>query len=69
LPLDATTVVSASGLSDAVGGVEQALEWDAASQTFDYWLPEISFGTDFPLRPGYPYHLCLKTDAPPSWPR
>lgn len=68
LPLDRPDLTSASELSTDVGGVEQALRWDAPSQTFDLWLPDFGFGTDFSTRIGYPYRLCLKDTAPSVWP-
>jgi len=70
LPLDQTGITSASALVAALGTahVEQALHWRADVHAFEFWLPEIDFGVDFPARTGYPYHVCLTSDTPVVWP-
>jgi hypothetical protein len=70
LPLDQTGITSAAQLAEAIGTtyVEQVLFWRPDVNAFEFWLPEISFGTNFATRVGYPYHVCLKPGAPSVWP-
>jgi hypothetical protein len=68
LPLDQAALMDADALSDDIGGVLQALDWDAAAQTFLAWSNEFSFGDNFPTTPGYPYIVCLDDTAPTVWP-
>jgi uncharacterized repeat protein (TIGR01451 family) len=70
LPLDQTAITSAAQLADAMGeaNVEQALFWRSDVNAFEFWLPEIGFGSNFATRVGYPYHVCLKSGAPTIWP-
>jgi hypothetical protein len=73
LPLDQAALATANALSDDIGvpdvTVTQALDWDAATQTFVAWSNEFGFGDDFATTIGYPYIVCLSdTGVPPSWP-
>ncbi len=68
LPLDQATITTAGALSASVTQVDQALHWDALSQTYEFWLPAISFGTNFTTEIGHPYQLCLAAGAPAQWP-
>jgi hypothetical protein len=66
LPLDEAAITTASQMSSSIGDIEQTLHWDAASQSFEFWLPDFGFGTDFPTNIGNPYHTCMR--APKNWP-
>lgn len=68
LPLDHPEIADADQLSDSIGGVVQALDWDAATQTFLTWSNEFGFGDLFPTTIGYPYIVCLNDAAPAGWP-
>lgn len=70
VPLDQPGITTASELANAIGPgtVEQVLRWDAPSDAFDFWLPDFSVGTNFAVRTGYPYFVCLKSTAPTVWP-
>ncbi len=68
LPLD-QTIANAAGLATAIGpNVEQVLEWNPATQTFKGWLPKIGRGTNFTVKPGYPYHVCFSPGDAIVWP-
>jgi hypothetical protein len=68
LPLDQPGILFATDLTAdmSAGNPEQMLQWDESSQTYEFWLPDFGFGTDFPTRPGYPYHACLRANL--NWP-
>jgi hypothetical protein len=68
LPLDHPEITNADELSDAIGGVIQALDWDAATQSFLAWSNEFGFGDNFATTVGYPYIVCLDDTAPAVWP-
>ena len=70
LPLDQTGITSAAQVAEALGvaNVEQVLSWHPDVNAFEFWLPEIRFGTNFATRAGYPYHVCLKSGVPTLWP-
>lgn len=70
LPLDQSTITSASQLATAIGAsVVQVAQWDATSQIFLTWNTDFGgYGTDFPTKIGYPYLVCLTTGAPSTWP-
>ena len=67
LPLDQGAVTKASELAAALGGVDQALSWDVATQQFRTWTPSFTFD-DFSTAIGYPYFVCLNSSASTSWP-
>jgi hypothetical protein len=68
LPLDQAALTNANALSDDIGGVLQALDWNAAAQNFLAWSNEFGFGDNFPTTVGYPYIVCLDDTAPAVWP-
>lgn len=69
LPLNQTAIINAAGLATAIGpNVEQVLEWNPATQTFKGWLPKIGRGTNFTVKPGYPYHVCFSPGDTIVWP-
>jgi hypothetical protein len=68
LPLDQGQITNADDLSDDIGGVVQALDWDAPLQNFLAWSNENGFGDNFPTTMGYPYIVCLDNNAPTQWP-
>jgi len=67
IPLDKADLSNADGLADDIGGVQQVLRWDASTQQFVFRIPHL-FGTNFSLRIGYPYAVCLDDTAPATWP-
>lgn len=68
LPLDRSDLTTADELSDDIGGVVQALDWDAALQMFLVWSNIGGFGENFETRIGHPYTVCLDNTAPGVWP-
>jgi hypothetical protein len=69
IPLDRSDLTKASELANDVGGVDQVLNWNASSQTFDSYSPGISPPfADFDVAIGYPYFVCLDDSAPANWP-
>lgn len=68
VPLDRTDLADADALAADVGGVYQVIRYDNDSQSIDFWLPDLMVGTNFPVRVGYPYILCLDDSAPATWP-
>jgi hypothetical protein len=66
MPLDQSAITSADQLSADIGSVEQVLQWNEGAQAYEFWFPEIGFGTNFSTRIGYPYHVCLKAST--LWP-
>jgi hypothetical protein len=72
VPLDRDAITDAEQLSLAIGDsndVEELLMWDAAQQLFVSWIPDVQFpppggfGTNFPVKTGYPYFVCMNTDG------
>jgi len=68
VPLDRSDITTADELATAIGGVEQVLQLDATYQVFQAWYPPTSYGTDFAVKIGYPYRVCLDATAPSVWP-
>jgi hypothetical protein len=68
LPFDQSALSTADLLSDDIGGVLQALDWDATNQSFVTWSNEHGFGDNFPTSAGYPYLVCLDHTGPAQWP-
>jgi hypothetical protein len=68
LPFDQAGLTNADQLSDDIGGVLQALDWDGGTQSFLTWSNEFGFGDNFPTSVGYPYIVCLDNTAPTQWP-
>jgi phosphatidylserine/phosphatidylglycerophosphate/cardiolipin synthase-like enzyme len=68
LPLDQASLTTADQLSDDIGGVLQALDWESPAQSFFAWSNEFGFGDNFPTTIGYSYVVCLDNTAPANWP-
>ncbi|MCB8983276.1 MAG: hypothetical protein H6659_05615 [Ardenticatenaceae bacterium] len=69
IPLDRTDLVSASMLATDIGGVDQVLFWNPATQNYRVYRPGVSPPfANFAIRTGYPYFVCLNETAPLSWP-
>jgi hypothetical protein len=68
IPLDRDDLSTAQELTDDVGNVSQALQWNASTQTFLLWDAELEDGNNFSVKIGYPYRLCLKTGGSSIWP-
>ena len=66
LPLDQGTITKASELLTAIGDAEQVLSWDPSSQGF-FFRYYYGVGTDFPVRIGYPYAVCMYKSK--TWPQ
>lgn len=68
LPLDRADITDARMLADAIGNVQQVLEWNASTQSYRTYWPADDEGDNFMLRIGYPYRLCLAAGGAVSWP-
>lgn len=69
IPLDQSGIKKASELATDVGGVLQVLQWDAAIQSFNAYVPGVSPSVlDFDVRIGYPYFICVNNAGPAQWP-
>lgn len=66
VPLSQSSITTADQLATAIGDVDTVLVWDAASQTFDFWIPGIGIGNNFAVNSGYPYWVCMT--ASKTWP-
>ena len=65
-PLEAFTASTlAMDISDQGGTVSQVFWWDAAAGSWDYWLVDVQYGTDFPIEMGEGY--LLKTAGAATW--
>lgn len=65
LPLDVTAqLADADALAVHIGGVQQVLKWNADTQTYEFWLPEFGFETNFRLQTGEAYWVQLDHTAP-----
>jgi len=69
LPFDKYGIADADSLAKDIGGVYAIYKWDTGSQSWIYWLPDYSLGTNFEVRPGYCYLVSLKDSAPAQWPQ
>ena len=67
VPLHRADLVDADTLAADIGGVHSVSRYNAATQDLTWRLPGVS-GDNFPVRPGYPYVVCLDETAPASWP-
>ena len=69
LAADPTTPYTASTLAGDVnsqgGGVSQVFWWNAAAGTWDFYLVELGYGTDFDIEVGYGY--LLKNTEAATW--
>ncbi len=68
VPLDRSDITNAAQLATAIGGVDQVLLWNASTQTYSYFFPPSGPGTNFAVKIGYPYRVCLNASAPAVWP-
>jgi hypothetical protein len=70
LPLDQSTITTASQLANAIGrtSIQQMMVWNVSTQDFDKYSPNIGsgVGVNFATKIGYPYWLCMKQNVP--WP-
>jgi hypothetical protein len=64
LPLDRSDLTNADQFSDAVGGVEQALDWQATVQNFLAWANRYGFGDNFETSIGNSYAVCAGPRPP-----
>ncbi len=65
LPLDKTNNTLASQLLADIPGCNSVARWNAASQGYEQYIPELEF-SDFPVRAGYPYFV--NVTRPGTWP-
>lgn len=81
VPLDQydQNLTDAALLAGAVGNVDVVAEFNAANQNLDFWDLGLGFGivngipiydpTEFPVRLGYPYLICVNTSGDSDvWP-
>jgi len=55
----------AGDINDQGGNVTQVFWWNAPAGTWDFYLVDIQYGTDFPIEVGYGY--LLKNTVPTEW--
>jgi hypothetical protein len=68
IPLDRADITTASGLAADIGGVDQVMNWNAASQIWTSYIPGQSPPPlNFATKIGYPYMVCLDNTAPTVW--
>jgi hypothetical protein len=65
VPLDKGNITTASELAASIGGVTSALKWDP-DQGYIIYDPTYPFSTDFDVKIGYPYFVCMT--ATKTWP-
>lgn len=65
LPLN-QSVADANALATAIGNVKFVAQWNATSQTVEFWDATILDGVNFQVKIGYPYMLCML--AGKNWP-
>ena len=69
LPVQPATAYTASTLAadinDQGGGITQVFWWNALAGTWDFWLVDLSYGTDFDVELGEGY--LLNNGAPVTW--
>lgn len=68
IPLDRTDITQASDLMADITGVEQVLKWNVVLQGYESYDGFGPFFTNFAVKAGYPYLVCLNNTAPNSWP-
>jgi hypothetical protein len=69
VPLNHISITRASELALDIGGVSQALAWNANLQVYNSYVPGFSPPfANFAVRAGYPYLVCLDDTAPLNWP-
>jgi hypothetical protein len=68
LPFDQAHITDADLLSDAIGGVVQALDWDEGMQMYQAWSNLYGYGDNFAVQPGHAYMVCLDQSTPQLWP-
>ncbi len=74
IPLDRSDLTNASDLATdlaslaGIDSVEQVSVWDAASQSFDVYIPGVSPPfSDFDVQIGYPYFVCTNGTSAVNW--
>jgi hypothetical protein len=67
VPLDRSDLTDADTLAADIGGVYMVIRYNAETQDLTWRLPGLA-GENFPVRPGYPYIICLNENAPAMWP-
>lgn len=68
IPLDQSSVTTPQQLADAIGNVEQVLQWNATTQSFLQFVPGLG-GDTFNVKIGYPYTVCLQPGSSTTWPQ
>ena len=66
IPLDRSDLLKASDLVADIGGVEQVLQWNAVTQLWASYSGGPPF-TDFDVKIGYPYMVCVDNTATTPW--
>lgn len=69
LPLDKAEITNVDEMAADMGNtVDQAWQWDGASQDWLFRLPKGNLGSLFSTQIGYPYSVCVDESAPGLWP-
>lgn len=65
MPLDSTaTIGNADALATAIAGTQTVLKWDVGAQAFDFWIPGIGIGNNFPVSVGDAFLVQVDSTAP-----
>jgi len=65
-PLEAFTAsILAMDITDQGGSISQVFWWDAVAGSWDFWLVDVGYGTDFPIEMGEGY--LLKSTGAATW--
>jgi glycerophosphoryl diester phosphodiesterase len=67
VPLHRDDLVDADALAADIGGIYTVSRYNVVTQDMTWRMPG-GPGENFPVRPGYPYILCLEEAGPATWP-
>jgi hypothetical protein len=67
VPLDRDDLADADALAADIGGVYSVSRYNAETQDMTWRVPGVA-GTNFAVRVGYPYIICVDDTAPQYWP-
>ena len=63
--VDYTASRLAAEINDEGGSITQVFRWDTAASSWDFWLVDLQYGTDFDIVPGEGY--LLSNSSPVVW--
>ncbi len=67
IPLDQSSITTASELASAIGGVSKVVLWDPSIQGFRTYTSGGALN-NFAVSVGMPFFVCLNSTGPSSWP-